>query len=1099
MHQIVIDFIDSFIPDSAKGDGSDLTLARNFVFTHLFGPLLSQSISLFLYITDPTPGFATWTIISCVWGFWLLPLVLKHTGNLQLSATISYQLLAFTALFGAFHYGGVSSPFLPWLIVSLLLGFFYLSDKPLLVIGIFAASIGTFMGAYLLFGFPVHVPLEQLTTVGWISIFSATVYMSWMAVFYASIMSKRSDLEREAERHRSTAIRLIQTKEAADAANKSKSIFLAKMSHELRTPLNAVIGYSEILLESVDPDDKNEDRKGYLQSINASGKHLLSLVTDVLDLSKIESNVVDLRVEPFDLHALVMDLGSSTAHLIEGGGNKLVVHCPADIGKVTTDPTKLRQVAINLIGNAAKFTKNGTIRITVSRERSSASDWVVLQVRDTGIGISKADVSRLFQNFGQASAATAATYGGTGLGLVISQKFCALLGGSISVESEVGRGSNFIVRIPSHWGADETAGESGSHPAVAATATDVRATSVAHGQPAAPVAARTSARILVVDDIAANRSILTRRFERHGIETVEAESGEAALAMIETQAFDLVLLDVMMPGLSGVEVLKIIRVTYSASDLPVIMVTAKSQSADVVEALEIGANDYVTKPVDFAIALARVNNQLERKSAVAALAQAHAELIVLNEGLERRVVERTSALSEANHNLKREIATREKSEAQSRYLAYHDPLTGLANRVLFREELEMALLESAGTGRHVAIYFIDLDGFKIVNDTLGHSIGDALLKAIGNRLRDQLDESVRIARLGGDEFAVLDVIDQPLESARHLAEMIIEIIKSVDSVDGNALAISASVGVATNHDGQNDPEFLLKSADLAMYNAKGEGRGTCRLFDPEMDASLQARRQLELDMKQALIAGEFQLYYQPLVDVTTNLVKGFEALIRWHHPTRGMVSPAEFIPLAEETGLIVQMGEWVLKQACKDAANWPADISVAVNLSPVQFKSKVLTLRVMSALAASGLAPSRLELEITETLMLQDTDHVLAILHQLRGAGVKISMDDFGTGYSSLSYLRRFPFDKIKIDQTFIRGLDQNLDSIAIVRAVASMCASLGIISTAEGVETQDQFDQIRTEGCTQVQGYLFSPPRPAGEVLELIRSINLNSEREAA
>ena len=368
----MIGLIDWFIPPEAKAERSERGLAQNFVFTHLFGPALSQSIALFLYLSDPHPGFACWTVIICIWLFWTLPFVYKMTENLQLSALISVELLAFTSLFGAYFYGGVSSPFLPWLIISLLLGFFYLSERPILVVGLFILNIVGFCIAYLQWGFPELVPQEQLTTVGWISILSATIYMSWMAIYYANMIAMRSDLEREAERHRETAIRLRQAKDMADIANRAKSIFLAKMSHELRTPLNAVIGFSEILLEGVDLDGSNSHKKIDLERINSAGKHLLSLVTDVLDLSKIESNIIELKIEKFDLNEIVREVIANVQPMVAENGNRLVVKCPSDLGIVSTDPTKLRQAALNLMSNAAKFTRDGTITLSVQRQKSQA-------------------------------------------------------------------------------------------------------------------------------------------------------------------------------------------------------------------------------------------------------------------------------------------------------------------------------------------------------------------------------------------------------------------------------------------------------------------------------------------------------------------------------------------------------------------------------------------------------------------------------------------------------------------------------------------------------------------------------------------------------
>jgi signal transduction histidine kinase len=443
----LVAFIDWFIPVAAKAERSERGLAQNFVFTHIFGPALSQSIALFLYLSDPHPGVACWTMIICIWLFWTLPFVYKLTANMQFSALISVELLAFTSLFGAYYYGGVSSPFLPWLIISLLLGFFYLSERPILVVGLFIVNILGFCSAYLQWGFPELVPQEQLSTVGWISILSATIYMSWMAIYYANMIAMRSELEREAERHRETAIRLREAKDTADVANRAKSIFLAKMSHELRTPLNAVIGFSEILLEGVDQDGKNGHKKLDLERINSAGKHLLSLVTDVLDLSKIESDLVELKIEEFDLNQMVQEVIANVQPMVAEKGNKLVVKCRNNLGIVLTDQTKLRQAALNLMSNAAKFTEGGTITLSVQRRKSQAGDWIEIQVQDSGIGIAQSEIGRLFQNFGQANRTTSTKYGGTGLGLALSQKLCALMGGGISATSELGHGSCFTIRV----------------------------------------------------------------------------------------------------------------------------------------------------------------------------------------------------------------------------------------------------------------------------------------------------------------------------------------------------------------------------------------------------------------------------------------------------------------------------------------------------------------------------------------------------------------------------------------------------------------------------------------------------------------------------
>ena len=448
MLNTVFKVLDWFIPEAARHERSELGLARNFVFTHLAGPALAQSLSVFLYLAEPSPGLVYWTVVACISSFWLLPFLLKFTGNMQLVAALSVQLLAFSALFGSYHYGGMSSPFLPWLIISLLLGFFYLSERPWLVIGLFSINILGFCAAYLRYGFSEHIPLPGLTTVGWISIMSATIYMSWMAIYYSSIITSKSEVERETERHRATAEQLRRVKEMAEQANRSKSIFLAKMSHELRTPLNAVIGYSEILLEDGEIDGSKLERLSDLKRINAAGKHLLSLVTDVLDLSQIEGNNMHVSRATFDLRQFAEEVAATSRPLIAEKGNRFNVKCADRIGTAATDQTKLRQSALNLLSNAAKFTEGGVITLELRRDRTSVGDWIEIVVQDTGIGISESDLPKLFNDFVQASASTSSQYGGTGLGLALSQKFCTMMGGGIKVQSELGRGSRFTIRVP---------------------------------------------------------------------------------------------------------------------------------------------------------------------------------------------------------------------------------------------------------------------------------------------------------------------------------------------------------------------------------------------------------------------------------------------------------------------------------------------------------------------------------------------------------------------------------------------------------------------------------------------------------------------------
>jgi len=432
-----------------------------------------------------------------------------------------------------------------------------------------------------------------------------------------------------------------------------------------------------------------------------------------------------------------------------------------------------------------------------------------------------------------------------------------------------------------------------------------------------------------------------------------------------------------------------------------------------------------------------------------------------------------------------DVTERRKAEAKISHMALHDALTNLPNRIFFHEQMATRLAHLSRE-QTFAVLYLDLDRFKSVNDTLGHPSGDKLLRQVAERMSGCLREGDTIARLGGDEFAILQGLTQPADAIA-LAARLIETVSAPFDLDGDEVVIGISIGIAIAPTDATDADRLLKNADMALYRAKADGRGTYRFFEPKMDALLQARRSLEIDLRKALVNGEFELYYQPLVNLVSQEISGFEALIRWNHPKRRLVAPLEFIPLAEETGLIVPIGEWVLRQACSEAVKWPSHVSIAVNLSPAQFRMRNLFQMVMSALAQSGLTARRLELEITESVLLMDNDTTLETLHQLRNLGVRISMDDFGTGYSSLSYLRSFPFDKIKIDRSFVHGLASNADSKAIIRAVTGLGTSLGITTTGEGVETLEELEYLRREGCTEAQGYFFSKPKPAREVLKLL------------
>ncbi|VUD71106.1 putative signaling protein [Methylobacterium symbioticum] len=432
-----------------------------------------------------------------------------------------------------------------------------------------------------------------------------------------------------------------------------------------------------------------------------------------------------------------------------------------------------------------------------------------------------------------------------------------------------------------------------------------------------------------------------------------------------------------------------------------------------------------------------------------------------------------------------DTTVRREAERQIAHMALHDALTGLPNRVLFRERLNDQFARMPITGNAFAVLACDLDRFKAVNDTYGHPAGDALLKVIAQRLRSVLRATDTIARLGGDEFAIiLGQIDGP-QSAEIVAQRLIEAVERPVDLGSFVAGVGISIGIATAPE-ERDADDLFKKADIALYRAKAEGRNTFRYYAPDMDAGIAGRSGLERDLRAGLRAGEFQLHYQPVFGAEDADLRGFEALLRWQHPGLGPISPAEFIPIAEESGQIVPLGEWALREACRMAAHWPDDLRVSVNVSAVQLRQPGLEQAVIDALAAASLAATRLELEITESVLIRDSEASMACLHRLRALGVRIALDDFGTGYSSLSYLRRFPFDRIKIDRSFIRDI-ADPDTAAIVRAIVGIGSRLGAAVTAEGVETADQLRQVRDQDCTEIQGFLFGRPMPAEEAVRLI------------
>jgi diguanylate cyclase (GGDEF)-like protein/PAS domain S-box-containing protein len=683
-------------------------------------------------------------------------------------------------------------------------------------------------------------------------------------------------------------------------------------------------------------------------------------------------------------------------------------------------------------------------------------------------------------------------------------------------------------------------------------------------------------RILIVDDNEMNRDMLARRLERQGYVVRVAEGARSLLERIQGEPEDLVLLDIEMPGISGLDALQTLRGCYSPIQLPIIMATAKDRSEDIVKALDLGANDYLTKPIDFPVALARIRTQVALKKAEEALLVSEERYALAAQGandglwdwnlvdnviyfsprwkimlgfqeaeiadcpeewLDRiHVADRERVKDEiAAHQrgltphfesenrvlhkdgsfrwmLSRGLAVRDASGKPSRMAGSQtditggkvaDALTGLPNRLLFIDRL-VRLIEH--TKRHkdyvFAVMFLDLDGFKMINDSLGHGIGDQLLVGVANRLEKclrvsdtvtRIEKLFTLARLGGDEFTIL--LDQVRDSSDTtlVAERILKALAAPFNLDGKKLFTSASIGIALSSIGYDSAEDLLRDADTAMYRAKSLGKGRYEVFDLAMRASVIARLQLETDLRSALEREEFRNFYQPIVSLESGRITGFEALLRWQHPTRGLLQPLEFIPVAEETGMIREIGWWNLQKACRQISTWNASrngsspLAMSVNLSAKQFLQPNLAEEIGNLLCEVGLPPGTLKLEITESTVMADPSAAVETLLQIKSLGVQLSIDDFGTGYSSLSYLHRFPLDTLKIDSSFTKSMGQKGDSIEIVRTILPMANSLRLNVIAEGVETAEQLAVLRRLRCEFAQGYYFSKPVTADEARALL------------
>ena len=583
--------------------------------------------------------------------------------------------------------------------------------------------------------------------------------------------------------------------------------------------------------------------------------------------------------------------------------------------------------------------------------------------------------------------------------------------------------------------------------------------------------------ILIVDDTLENLRLLSTMLIKQGYNVRKAINGKMALTAVQTVVPDLILLDIMMPEMDGYEVCQRLKANQQTAKIPVIFLSALNEVFDKVKAFEVGAVDYISKPFQFEEVLVRVQNQMALKSA-------QREILKLNTQLEEKVKERTQQLESANARLLK--------------MALYDSLTGLPNRALFLERLEQALNRAkADSVYQFAVLFLDCDRFKVVNDSLGHLVGDELLIAVARRLEASLSQKDTLSRLGGDEFAILLTDIQDLNYTTFVADGILESLSFPFQLQGHEVFISASIGIALGNLTVHQPEHLLRDADTAMYRAKALGKGQYHIFAPAMhDAALQLLH-LESNLRKAINQQEFIVHYQPIIDLSDGKIAGFEALVRWQHPQYGMISPQSFIPIAEETGLIIPIDRWVLQQACHQLRLWHQEkltdypLFISVNLSARQFAQLDLIDRIDQILTETQLNPECLKLEITESAIMDNVNFAAVILQKLRERSIGLSIDDFGTGYSSLSYMHSFPVSSLKIDRSFVQRLDGNPENLGLIPAIISIAKTMGMSAIAEGIETTQQLNQLKTLGCDFGQGYLFSKPVEAQRATELIASAN--------
>ncbi len=870
----------------------------------------------------------------------------------------------------------------------------------------------------------------------------------------AEVMHRAGEVK-EANRRLKTALESLEQREAElvrmnarlAELDRSRTEFFANVSHEFRTPLALMLGPMEDILAKPIGADLARSRAS-LATAYRNTLRLLKLVNTLLDFSRVEADRAKAFPEPTDLAEFTAALASNFRSLCERAGLQLIVDCPPLPRPVMVDRGMWEKIVLNLVSNAFKFTFDGKIVVCLRCTDIHAE----LIVSDSGTGIAAHELPHLFERFHRVEGARGRSYEGSGIGLALIHQLVQLNGGSILVESQEGRGSRFIVRLPLAVGPATRPGTE-----IAPVSSSVVRAYVEEAQlwlpdadedlaaAAAVPTAATRGHVLVADDNADMRGYIRHLLDRAGYTVQTVANGEQALAACAASLPELVLADVMMPGTNGLALLKALRADIQAAVLPIILLSAEAGEDAQIAGLAAGADDYIMKPFHSRELVARVDGAIR-------LARA-----------------------------------RRQAEERLHQLAHHDALTGLPNRLLFTASLPQAVERAKRHQTKLALLFLDLDRFKVINDSLGHAAGDQLLRTIAERLKLCVREQDLVARPGGDEFMVLleDIVQA--DDAAAVAKKIMHAIVEPLQLQGREVVTGISIGISIYPDTAANEADLVKASDMAMYRAKARGRHTYEFYTPQLTIDAQARLSMEDSLRLALARSELTLYYQPQVELEGGRMVGVEALLRWQHPQLGLLLPEQFIGVAEESELVKLIGTWVVREACTQASTWRAadlpSVKLAINISLREILHCDIVAIVGEALQEFGLEPSDLQLELALTERFLHSMGSTALLQDLRRLGVRIAIDDFGTGHSSLGHLKHLPVDIIKIDRAFIHHIPADLDNKAITSAAIELGHKLGLKVIAEGVENLDQLEFLRAQGCDVIQGHLLSAAIPADEV----------------